>query len=125
MKQATKHIINYSVLIVGLMAVVIFGCRCSTLKPTPDPLAGWRGYDESHLYSNEAIIGDCNNYIKTLSPDEQKVAGPILYYEDGPGQHAVKILIGLNGESWEHVLIYDKNNRRAKTIKYMSGHYAS
>jgi hypothetical protein len=90
----------------------------------PDPLAGF--YTDA-LYnpdSHKAITEDYKKYIHTLSADEQKYAGSVLFFMDGTGQRAVDIRIGINGETWEHVLIYDKNDTRIKTIKYVSGHYA-
>jgi hypothetical protein len=41
------------------------------------------------------------------------------------GQHAVKIEIPLNGAYSEHVLFYDKENKRIKVIVYSGGRYAS
>ena len=35
------------------------------------------------------------------------------------------IMIGVNNKVWRHVLIYDKNNMRIKTVKYVSGDYHS
>jgi hypothetical protein len=31
----------------------------------------------------------------------------------------------LNGTAWNHVLIYDKDNKRVKVIKYVGYHYRS
>jgi hypothetical protein len=61
-------------------------------------------------------------------PPEEKYyvpGGNILFFEDGTGQHAVKISIPLNGTWWAHVLIYDKNNVRIKAVKYADGTYRS
>lgn len=126
MKTTIKYI-GYLGLVLALCAAVIFGCRCSTSIRTSDPLAGFHASSLGNLDSNKAITDDCNNYIKTLTPEEQKYLGPspIDFYEDGTGRHAVEISIGLNGANWHHVLIYDKDNKRIKTIKYISGHYAS
>jgi len=74
---------------------------------------------------NKAITGDYKAYVQTLSPEERKYLSTILFYEDGTGQHAVRITIGLNGTVWRHVLIYDRNDKRIKTIKYASGDYHS
>jgi hypothetical protein len=106
-----------------LLAAFVWSFGCAT--KTADPLAGWHGADDRDLHSNKAISDDCKNYIQTLSPEETKFAGPMLYYEDGKGQHAVRIEIGINGTWWEHVLIYNKDNNRIKTIKYSDGGYRS
>ena len=60
-----------------------------------------------------------------LTPEEKKHAYYAHDFEDGNGQHAIRIEIPLNGTWWEHVLIYNKNNTRIKVIKYANGHYAS
>ena len=113
---------SYFALVLSLCGTVIFGCRCSTSKPTLDPLAGWRPASHS---ADKAIVDDYQNYIQTLSPEEKKYLGPISYFEDGTGQHAAVITMGLNGTWWRHILIYDKDNKRIKTIKYSSGGYRS
>lgn len=112
-------------LVLALCAIMVSGCSCSAPKPQPDPLAGWQVSDLKNLHDNKAITDDYKAYIQTLSLDEQKYAGPINFYEDGSGQHAVEIRIGLDGTEWRHVLIYDKDNKRIKTIKYEAGHYYS
>jgi len=70
-------------------------------------------------------MDDYQSYVKTLSQEEQKNIVPVFCYENGTGQHAVKIVVALDGEEWSHILIYDKDNKRIKTIRYLSGHYAS
>ena len=109
-----------------VVAIFVFGFGCNTSKPIPDPLAGWKlCQSQDPKYLDQAIRDDYQGYIQTLSPEERRSAGPIHLFEDEMGQHAVKIDIGVNGTSWEHVLIYDKDNKRIKTIKYAIGHYAS
>ena len=60
---------------------------------------------------DQEITADYQAYINTL-PTEEKVlvkSGADLYFcEDGSGQHAVEIVIPLNGTYWTHVLVYDK-----------------
>jgi hypothetical protein len=126
MKTQIKRSINkLGFVFLMLMSTFILGCGCNTSKPIPDPLAGFHASSLGNLDSNKAITDDYKTYIRTLSPEEQKYAGPILFYEDGTGQHAVRIEIGLNGVWWEHVLFYDKNNKRVKTMKYSNGGYQS
>ena len=43
----------------------------------------------------------------------------------GTGQHAVNILLLLHGTYWNHVLVYDKNDKRTEVIKYVGGYYRS
>jgi uncharacterized protein YfbU (UPF0304 family) len=93
--------------------------------PTPDPLAGFHRSSLGNLDSNKAISEDYQAYIHTLSPDEQKYVAYIEFFEDGTGQHAVKVTIGLNHTNWRHVLIYDKSNKRIRTVRYVSGNSMS
>ena len=108
-----------------LLVMFLCGFGCSSSKPAPDPLAGFHVSSLGNLDSNKAITDDYKDYIQKLSPEERKFIGYTEYFEDGTGQHAVKITIGLNGTVWEHVLIYDKDNKRIKTIKYSNGGYRS
>lgn len=126
MKTLSKYS-NYFGIALVLCVMVISGCSCSVPKavPPPNPLANFHLADLRDLHSNKVITDDYKSYIQTLSSDEQKYAGPILFYEDGTGQHAVEIKIGLNGTVWLHILIYDKDNKRIKTVKHAIGHYAS
>jgi hypothetical protein len=123
MKKTIKYS-NYFGLLLALCAMVISGCSCSAPKPAPNPLAGFHA---DFKILDQSIVNDYQNYIKNLSPEEKRNLGPYpaFFFEDGAGQHAVQIKIGINGTSWEHVLIYDKDNNRIKTIKYTTGHYAS
>jgi hypothetical protein len=92
----------------------------------PDPLAGWNilfSHDYEKL--DKAITEDYQNYIEKLPNGEGKFVGPIQFFADETGQHAVRIEIALNGTDWAHVLIYDEENKRVKVIKYVSGHYRS
>jgi hypothetical protein len=123
-KSISRFGLTFLVLLMGF--ILESGCSTSNPAPdAPDPLAGWSYSHNDSINSNKAILDDCKSYIYTLSPDEQRSAGPILYYEDGTGQHAVKIFIGINNTVWEHVLIYNKDNKRIKTIKYSNGGYRS
>ncbi len=49
----------------------------------------------------------------------------MTFYEDGTGQHAVKFIIPHNGIDWGYVLIYDKDNKRVKAVRYVDAYYAS
>jgi hypothetical protein len=116
---------SYAPVFLVLMAVFLLGFGCNTSKPTPDPLAGYHRGDEANMDKNKAITDDYKTYIHTLSPDEQKYAGPILFYEDGTGQHAVVIEVDLKPNAWNHVLIYDKDNVRIKVMKYIDHQFRS
>ncbi len=122
--KTLKKYSNYFGLVLALCVLAISGCSCSAPKPvpTPDPLAGFHAASKN---PEQLIIDDYQSYIKTLSPDEQKYATVDYFYEDGAGRHAVEIMITLNHTNWRHILIYDKNDKRIKTITYISGHSAS
>ena len=108
-----------------LVTMLLMGFGCNTSKPTPDPLTGFHFSSLNNLDSNKTITDDYKDYIQKLPPEEKIFATLDYYFEDGTGQHAVLITVGLNGTNWRHVLIYDKNDKRIKTIKYVSGHSAS
>ncbi|MEJ0091540.1 MAG: hypothetical protein WDM80_17565 [Limisphaerales bacterium] len=102
-----------------LLAMLLCGFGCSSSKPTPDPLASWQ--PDFKEQPNQVIVNDYQNYIQQLPPEERKLATVDDWREDGTGQHAIKITVGLDGTNWRHVLIYDKENKRIKTVKYASG----
>jgi len=87
-----------------------------------NPIAGWQ---KDYGKADQSIVNDCQDYIHKLPPEDKKYIGPMTFFEDGTGQHAVEIEEALNGTWWFHVLIYDKDNKRIKTIKYVSGHSQS
>ena len=108
-----------------LLAMFLCGFGCSSLKPTPDPLAGFHAASKN---PDQIIEKDCQDYIKGLGlkpGNGNEYVAYIEFFEDGTGQHAEKITIFKNFTNWEHVLIYDNNNKRIKTTKYISGHDAS
>jgi hypothetical protein len=81
-------------------------------------------------HPNRAIIDDYHSYIQSLPPKERERVQMFIddahVYEDGTGQHAFRLEIGDgNGTDWAYVAIYDKDNKRIKVFKYMTGHYRS
>jgi hypothetical protein len=113
-------------LVSSAVFLLVEGCAAPKPLPKPDPLAGWHfcsSQDPAKL--DKAIRTDYQDYIRHLPPEEMNFASYEHDFENGTGQHAVLIVIGLNGTWWNHVLIYDKANKRIKTIKYSDGHYRS
>ena len=109
--------------VLAMLSVLVLSVGCvGWYVHHPDPLAGWHTASKN---PDQSIVNDYQNYIHTLSPEEQKFATVDYYFEDGAGQHAVEITIGLNHTNWRHILIYDKDNKRIKIIKYASGNSAS
>jgi hypothetical protein len=106
-----------------LLTVFVLMAGCATSTHT-DPLAGWHFSSLNNLHSNQAITDDYQAYIQTLHLKKRGFVGAVDFFEDGTGQHAVKIEIGLNGTWSEHVIIYDKDNKRTKVTKYADGRYS-
>ncbi len=110
-------------IIAFLTAVVLTsGCDAPAPKATPNPLAGWHFESQD---PNPTIDKDYRDYIRELSPEEKHNVGTIHFFGDEAGQHAINIEIGIDGTYWEHVLIYDKSDKRIKIVKYPNGHYSS
>jgi hypothetical protein len=111
-----------------LLLAFIWETGCAT-KPIPDPIAGWKGGTTAYEGSPyaKAITDDYLDYVQKLPPEEKKYVKDykVRFFEDRTGQHAVKISIPLDGIWWEHVLIYDKDNKRTKVIRYAGSHYRS
>jgi hypothetical protein len=106
-----------------LLAVTVWTAGCVS---TTDPLTGWKPlFGRDYEKVDKAIMNDYQDYIQKLPDEERKSVGPIFLFEDGAGQHAAEFKLGVNGTVWEHVLIYDKDNKRVKTIKYSNGDYRS
>ena len=126
MKAPVKNFISRLTFLV-LSAALAWTAGCTTR--TPDPLAGWKGGPTAYEGSpfNNAINDDYRSYIQNLPLKERNSVSDsaIRFFEGGAGQCAVRIEIGVNGTWWEHVLIYDKDNKRIKTIKYTNGGYRS
>jgi hypothetical protein len=98
---------------------LVIGCA---YKAPPDPLAGW--HPASHE-PDPVIEKDYQDYIQKSSAAEKKNVSPVEVFEDGTGQHAISFAFGVNGRYTRHILIYDKDNKRIKVIKYKTGWYQS
>jgi hypothetical protein len=99
---------------------LIVGCA---YKAPPDPLAGWQ-----KVYSHDpdpVIEKDYQDYIQKIPTKEKDFVIGVAYFEDGTGQHAINFAVGVNGRYTRHILIYDKENKRIKVIKYKTGWYQS
>lgn len=97
-------------------------------------MASWKGV---RTFSNDGnpppppipkeIEQDARAFYQTLPEVEKAWAkdddSQISYWEDGTGQHAVVIRASHDGEHWCYALIYDRNNRRIKVLKYSTSGY--
>jgi hypothetical protein len=105
-----------------LLAMFLCGFGCSSSKPTTDPLTGFHRASKN---PDQIIEKDYQDYIQKIPPKEKDFVGSVEFFEDGTGQHAIDISVGVSGRYWRHILIYDKDDKRIKTIKYKTGAYQS
>jgi hypothetical protein len=120
-----KPVKNFTPVFLMLAAMFLLGCGCNTSKPAPDPLAGWqKAYNHD---PDPAIVKDYQDYIQKIPAKDNNSVGPVFYFEDGTGQHAVSMEIFVKGEnaSWHYVIIYDKENKRIQAMKYGYAKYQS
>src|SRR6266567_3226907 len=109
------------------VSILLSGCTFllhpinSTFARHSNPIAGWRFcWSQDPNKRDKAIRDDYQDYINKLPPKKRNYVGSVFFFEDGAGQQAVQIEIDLDGTRWEHVLIYDKNNKRVKEVKYVA-----
>jgi hypothetical protein len=95
-------------------------------------LQGWKADQKAHggCPFDKSVCDDYKHYIDKLSSDQKAILRDwdISFYEDGSGRHAVMIrnvrkLGWVYNYTYNHVLIYDKSNRRIKVIRYRTGRY--
>jgi len=120
-----KSIKRFCLIVPLLLGVLVFGCKCNSSKQPPNPLEGFYVSALHDIHSNKPIMDDYQNYINELFLKNGDFVGSVEFLENGTGQHAVNIKVGVNGTWWEHVLIYDQNNKRVKVIKLRDGKYRS
>jgi hypothetical protein len=128
---------------ISLIAALLIGAGCETTKDPLDPLLGWKSVgeigfkvDEMHGYietfpGDQAIADDIRTYINNLPIsrgqwEDRRYCYWITHmtlFQDGAGQHAVRIQIPVNGKHQNHVLLYNPANKRTKVIRYSSGSY--
>lgn len=115
--------LSFWILLAGFLLTV--GCA---IHKHSDPLADWKislSRDSDKL--DQAIKEDCWDYIHKLPREQQGglTKYDIWFYENSTGQHAVKFTVSTKGfigdVLWDHLLVYDANNKRIKAMKYKSG----
>ena len=122
-----KNIIKWRSLVaimLALCAAVILGCGCNILNINRDPLAGWKRVDGP---DDPVMMKDCKNFIDQFKPHGQRPSGVEGFYENDAGQYALNVEIFKyhSNASWMYLLIYDKDGKRIKVIKYGYGAYHS
>jgi hypothetical protein len=125
--RITNCVSRFELFFLVLFASLFLAAGCATPKPAPNPLAGWNGVStRGSKKLDQAIVSDYQEYIQKLRSKNYFIdENNIWFYEDATGQHAIRISIPLNGTEWEYLLIYDKDGKRIKIIKYISGYYRS
>jgi hypothetical protein len=79
---------------------------------------------------DKSVIEYCQSYAHSLQAEGYSIdVGSIWFYQNGSGQLAAIIdFLPINNtppsEQLAHVLIYDKNNKRIRVIKYRTGWYS-
>lgn len=106
------------------LAALICVTGCAGFVHHSDPLAGWEQIHRDKL--DDTIVKDYKVFIQTLPEKERTLVEDysIWVYQNRTGDKAVKIEIPLSGKILDHILIYDQNSKRIKTIKYIAGYYS-
>ena len=105
-----------------LSATLVWTVGCADLFPHSDPLAGWQRYSVDYI--DKEIIKDYEAFIQTLPREERIQLDKYAPhpYENGKGSHAIRFDVGIReffvDRIWYYVLIYDKENKRVKVIRY-------
>jgi uncharacterized protein YceK len=90
----------------------------------PDPLKGWtyHPFPENRRFGSvtntldKAIVDDYQGYIAKKGLSAAVVSG---FYEDGQGHRAVEFEASASGnESWHFAIIYNKQNKRVKVVRF-------
>jgi hypothetical protein len=78
-----------------LSAALFCVLGCTTSKPTPNALAGWRTAWKEQ--PDQAVERDFQQYVQSLPPEEKMASKPGSYLEDGTGQHALVLEVAVKG----------------------------
>lgn len=110
-------------ILLAVFISAIVGCATSGRSP----MDGWlQIYGEEGQNVKVATKDDYQDYIQKLPAKERQfINGGVSFYKNTLGQHAVLISVPYYGVWRNHVLIYDKDNKRMKTITFNGGRYRS
>lgn len=117
--------LQYILIVLSLINTIIVITGCASGPPTPNPVAGWQPDSLNNLAANKTIKADYNNYISKIPRSKMDFTPGLGFSQSASGEHAVSIETGSGGTWWMHILIYDINNVRIKTIVYKTGDYRS
>jgi hypothetical protein len=106
------------------LAVSFLAVGCVAPKPVSEPMSGWNRLPDRDQSLNKSLIDDCQSYVRPLRAEGHFIDdSDIWFFQNGSGQHAIEIEMTTDRRQLVHVLIYDKNDKRIKVIKYASGWY--
>ena len=113
-----------------LLLLILFSVSgCATGRNT---LEGWKAVQKTNRGCpfHESVCDDYKRYINKLSSQQKTLLNDssVSFYEDGGGRHAVLIRdVWKRGwvfnYTYNHVLIYNKSNKRIRVIRYRTGKY--
>jgi len=111
-----------------LALVLVVGCIGPAHHADPLPSTqGWRRLmGREYVNLDSKIVSDYRDYIQNLPAKErnQLTESSIHFFGNTNGQHAVMFETDRDGFLtkivWAHVLIYDVNDARMKTMHYRS-----
>src|SRR5262249_25592731 len=112
-----------------LLLIIVSVSGCATGR---NPLEGWKEIRKARegCPFDKAICDDYKRYLDRLSSGQIALLSDwdIEFYEDGIGRHAVMIRnvrkVGwVYNYTYNHILIYNKSNKRTKVIRHRTGTY--
>ncbi len=111
------------------LLVACLGTAACTRVPHTDPLAEWKRLGSITVAPvPEVIKQDARAYFQTMPAHDRREATNDYAVDcrtDGGGQYAVVLYSPEDGEHWNYALIYDRDGRRLKVLKYSTGSYHS
>jgi uncharacterized protein YceK len=111
--------------IVGWKVVSDIGCKPGEMRVEISPIPGYEAISaDVQAFANQLPIDQVPDYAGGGTRRWCYWMESLTFYEDGTGQHAVSFIIPHDGTDWGYALIYDKNNKRVKAVRYVQGHYA-
>lgn len=110
------------ILVLACMAWVLVGCTDKSKILSSEN--GWKTCPAEQL--SKTISDDYRGFVNALPSDERALVdrANTFCYSNTNGKHAVRFEIPLHGNWTQHVVIYNKNDKRLKTFRYNRGRYA-
>jgi len=99
-----------------LMGVLTGGCI--GLGSYANPLAGWQFLSMSQV--PKVLTDDVGDFLRSLPDQKGHDSGATIFFQDGTGQIGVSIGMYLTRKTvrWYYAIIYSKDYKRLKVIKY-------